>query len=625
MAVLTTKLATAPEMHLVHQAARLGRLDLLLAWANSASGVALRRFLIAEAVSAASVVDPGSLSADQLESAHELGISLSLDVSGSEEAPPHSVLVPFAIDGISVARRMLVSFSFEEEGDALSLHDDSVSAIAGALREAAVKASPAHPVDRYRFTMWKPGVEGELHISGRSLAPAVFVSAVSLWRDTHVIPGTAITGILAGTQMSAAGGLSEKIEGLSARSDFKRLVVAPGESEIARSLLGTHQRGDVTVVEASDLASLLRLSLADTPSSSLDVDDEMNKIRRDFDRAWETFRWPVLRERVERMAGSFVGQRPDLEVELWTMVGAARRHLGELDDGMRALTRAFEIAKQNELLVPDAPLIRLWTHHSMGALALGRMQEATKSAATALRIARRSRLRGEQIKALGCVGLVARARGRLRAAEKAQRDALVLVHEHKPNGCARSHAYLIACLGALHETEEARQIYDEGMDHLRGLEPLRARDHESWLRISLGGALVANGLMRQAAELLDVPCVQERIARDANPGLWARRYLGMALMHDPATVSRGVALLSASPGAYILPAASQLNMVASTNVLLEAQVRIAQNSVDDDLLTRVQNAMRWLPVPDRLRLDELRLRDGSVLAQLIKGLLARGV
>lgn len=625
MAVLTTKLANAPEVHLVHQAARLGRLDLLLMWASDAPGVALRRFLLAEATRAADIVDPGSLSANQLENAQKLGVSLSLDVSGGDEAPPHSVIVPFAIDGISVARRMLVTFSFEEEAESLSLQDDTASAIADALRGAAAKTSPAHPVYRYRFAMWKPGVEDELHISGRSLAPAVFVSATSLWTDTRVVPGTAITGILTGTRMSAAGGLTEKIEGLSARADFKRLVVAPGEGEIAKSLLAGHERSDVAVFEATDIASLLRLSLVETPSAVLDVDEEMHKIRRDFERAWETFRWPVLRERVERMAGSFVGKRPDLEVELWTMVGAARRHLGEAEDGMRALSRAFEIAKQNELWVPDAPLIRLWTHHSMGSLALGQMEQATKSAATALRIARRSRLRGEQIKALGCVGLVARARGRVRAAEKAQREALALVHEHRPNACARSHAYLIACLGALHETEEARRVYDEGMDHLRGLEPSRARDHESWLRISLGGALVANGLMRQAAELLDVPCVHERIARDANPGLWARRYLGVALMHHATATARGIALLSASPGAYSLPVASQLETVANTNVLLEAQIRLAQNTVDDDLRTRVQHAMRGLPLPEALRVDQFRLEHSDALTSLIESLLVRGV
>ncbi|MBK8173102.1 MAG: hypothetical protein IPK60_22595 [Sandaracinaceae bacterium] len=608
--------AAAPDLLHVQQAVQLGRLDMLIGWAERAPGVALRRFLVAQANGAAANVDPGALSSGDLSRAHALGITLSRDLSEAAEPPPHSVIVPFALPRLSVAQRMLMSFSFDDEPTRLRMQADTTDAIASAVGDAARIASPPYKIDRYRFTMWKTSGENAFSVSGRSLGPAALVSAVSLWQERAVEKGTAITGVIEGTRVTAAGGLSEKVDGLAARADLLRLIVARGEGEIARALLSERGRSDVSVVEVSDIAQLVATALVAERSSVVDPDEAMIEMRREFERAWETFRWPVLRERVERLAGSGLSHRPDVEVELWTMVGAARRHLGDPTEGLRALDRASIIASRFAKKIPDAPLARLATHRSMTYLALGDLKAASLAAARARRIARRARLRGEEIKALGCIGLVMRARGRLRAAATAQFEALTLVHEYKPSSCARSHAYLIDCLGAAGDIDGARRAYDQGLDHLQGLDAPRARDHESWLRISLGGALVSNDRMRQAAEILDVPCVQERIDRDANPGLWARRYLGVALCHEAASLDRGLALLAASPGAYSTAVGSRLVAVAHVNVLLEARSRVAAAKLDHDSHARLLRALGRISIFGERDLAELAVIGPKASAQL---------
>lgn len=569
---------------------RLGRIDLLLHWASEAEGVAERRYFIAEARRALPLVEPEALLASDNVLAEKAGLSLGRRSQGDDSIPPHSVIVPFAVSTLGISRRLVVSFAAFDQTPRAKFSNETTQAVREALHAASQIARPPHPVDRFRLTMWRPGLEGTLFVTGQSLGPAAFVSACALWLERRVRPGTAVTGVLRGRDVVASGNLAEKIEGLSWRGDVSRLLVARGEGAIARSLFAQRGRADVDVVEVANLDELLLESVVAERVASADADESLHALRRDFERGWQAFEWPTLQERAERLLGSLEGHRPDIEVELWTLTAAARRHAGDSEGSQIAITRAKVLAKSERTAIPDTVLCRLHLHASMTTLALGQRSKARSEADKALQLAGKARLRGEAIKALGCVGLVARASGRIDEAVRAQEEALRLVHAYKPSACARSHAYIIDALGESGDVAHARRAFHEGLDHLRGLPTRRAKDHESWLRVAFGGALVRNLRHREALLVLDVPCVHQRIAADANPGLWARRYLGVALLHDAATFERGAVLLAQSPGAYPMDPRSKLATSAALNVLLEAVESLRANRMTPDVEARACQA-----------------------------------
>lgn len=603
-----------PESTHVRVAANLGRVDLLLHWAMRAHGVAERRFFLGEARRALPLLEPHALSIADAKLAEALGVAAARAAATSDVVPPHSVIVPFALASLGLSRRVVVSYAAFDEQEAVQLSGETRAAVRDALRCATTFGRASQPLDRYRLTMWRPGLENSLFVTGQSLGPAVLVSACSLWTERSVKAGTAITAILSARDVTPAGGLAEKIEGLSFRGDLTRLIVARGEGAIARSLFAARQRSDVAVVEVSNVDELLDAALEPERASVVDVDEAVQTLRRDFERGWEAFEWPTLRERAERLLGSMSAHRPDIEVDLWTMTAAARRHAGDAQGSFRAINKAKSLARRHARSVPDAVLCRLHLHASMTLLGLGRRSAARVEAETARDLAKRARLVGEEIKALGCVGLVARALGNVVDAIQAQEAALTLVHSYRPTGCARTHAYIIDALGMKGDVSRARKSFHNALDHLHGLPQRRARDHESWLRIAFGGALVRNARSREALLVLDVPCVHERIQADANPGLWARRYLGLALMHDVATFDRGAALLAQSPGAYALEPRSKLAKSALLNVLLEADASIRANRMTLEVEARALLAM-----------ERLGARGANARSRLTKASLQRAI
>src|SRR5690606_31799163 len=146
-----------------------------------------------------------------------------------------------------------------------------------------------------------------------------------------------------------------------------------------------------------------------------------------------------------------------------------------------------------------------------------------RAARRAIAIARRARLRGEQVKALGCAGLVAMGQRRHEVARQYFEEALALTLLHAPEDAARSRVYLLDALGRLGREDEARAHWRAAMDEVEREDARGRRTKESWVRTGWGAALVELGHFEEAREVLDVPAVHDAIHDDPLPGLSARR------------------------------------------------------------------------------------------------------
>lgn len=606
--------AAAPTVGDVDAAVLTARVDRLLAYVAAADGIALRRWLVQALEHALLRADPGAL--DDA-TARVVASLVATTFRAAEVAPPpHSVVVPLAAEALGFARRIHVGFELDAGDAAESLSPDARSAVRDALDAASREVSPPHAPSRYRLAAWVPGALDGLRVEGASLGAATLVSAVALWSGRAVVDGTAISAGLSGAALLSVGALDAKLAALAARADVTRLIVAQADRERAHAFAASHA-AHIEIIGAADIDALLAAALGHAPRNvvALDVDHVVHEARRAFSGGWSAYRWPELRERLERVAAAIPPGRPDLEVAALTMLGAARRHLGAPEESARVLDRAAALAARSAAVVPDPPLVHLLEHVALTDVALGDLDHAVPAARRAVRVASEARLSGELIKALGTLGLVELARGRAAAAVDAQARALDIVHVYRPAGCVRTHAYLAEAHGAAGDLEGARAAFDEGLAHAAEHASAGARDDvEAWLRTSYGGALVACGALEEAVAVLSVPSVLARLAGDPLPGLLARRHLGRALAGAPTTcpadIERGLELLAQSPAAHRHLEAPRFLAMAHANVLYEARARLAHALWEPDVEARTMRALACLPRYGRMpaRLDPLVAR-----------------
>jgi len=606
--------AAAPSVEDVEAAVSTARVDRLVAFVAAADGIALHRWLVQALEHALQRADPGALDDATARVAMALVSAATRPVQVAP--PPHSVVVPFAAGALGFARRIHVGFELDAGDAAESLADDARSAVRDALDAAARLASPPHAPSRYRLAAWVPGALDGVRVEGASLGAATLVSAVALWSGRAVVAGTAISAGLSGAALLSVGALDAKLAALASRADVTRLIVAHGDRARAHALAMSHAPR-IEVIGAADVDALLATALGQTPRDAvaLDVDHVVHEARRAFSGGWSAYRWPELRERLERVAAAIPAGRPDLEVAALTMLGAARRHLGAPEESARVLDRAAALAAQNAAVVPDPPLVHLLEHVALTDVALGDLDHAVPAARRAVRVASAARLSGELMKALGTLGLVELARGRSAAAVDAQARALDIAHVYRPAGCVRTHAYLAQARGAAGDLEGARAAFEEGLAHAAEHSAAGQRDDvEAWLRTSYGGALVACDAFEEAVAALSVPSVLERLSGDPLPGLLARRHLGRALasapLTRPADIERGLELLAQSPAAHRHLEAPRFLAMAHANVLYEARARLAHALWEPDVEARTIRALACLPRYGRMpaQLDPLVAR-----------------
>jgi tetratricopeptide (TPR) repeat protein len=434
-------------------------------------------------------------------------------------------------------------------------------------------------------------------VTGPSLGAAAFVSAMSLWSERAVRRGTVVTGKVLGANIVGVGSIDAKLHAaVRGRADVERVIVPRAAYEQAKRLLGKHG-SKIDVVGVATLEQLADAALEAAPRRNLPARHRLAELRREFDEGWQTFGWPSVREHAERLLSVVPVTSADLRVDLLSMLGATQEHLGFPLASLEILDQALLLATQpaNALCIPDLALSRLYQHLAMTHRRLRNFGKASRAAARAVMHAKRGRHRDELYKSHGCAGLVELAAGRARHAVTAFERSLELVHVHAPESCSRSHGYLIEARAQAGDEAGARREWEHGLEHLQRAKPSkRSAMSEAWLRTSWGAALWHLGRAPEAAAALDVPVVRNAIERAPLPGLWARRYLGLALLAE-GDASEGQALLAASPVAYGPALGANLLFGAHINVLCEAWGVLSRDRWDSDIAGRARAALHRFP------------------------------
>ncbi len=505
-----------------------------LARLRAAHGIAERRFARAGLERALACADPESLSDAEAREASALGISRELVETARRAKPPHAVRVPLVTEsGRAVVRMFELAFEPLETRVVLGAEADAACQAAIALAAARMPAPP--DPRRYRFVPCAT-LEGAL-IEGHSLAAACFVSAAALFRDRPVRAGAVVTGALEGERVVSVGGMRAKAAAAQ----------AVGASPFVCPVADAEGHGDALGVASLD--ALEAACLADRAATS-DPEALVERAARAARDGWSGYRWRAVREATTRALAIVPTGRPDLRVDALAQLAGASRHLGDLAASARAIELAVEVVESptGQCAVPDDALCRLERQRAMLERSRGRLSEAGRAARRAVTIARRARMRGELLKALGVEGLVAMARGADDAALVPLHEALAITLERTPTDAARSRAYLVEALGRLGRLDEARRQAELALEEC-ALDGARGHAKEGWVRTSLGGALVACERWTEARDVLSTPDVQSAIEHDPLPGLVARRWLGIAL-HRTGEGARASTLLTSGAFAY---------------------------------------------------------------------------
>lgn len=565
-----------------------GRVDRLLARVRDARSIAQRRFALDAVARGLLLADPGSVPPSVRDEALALRVDPSTVAAASAPRTPHAVAVPLVAraPGVGFVRQVQVTFDPAGLLDDDGLFDvDARRAVVEAITAAARRARPPSEPALHRLVPVRPQALRHARVEGRSLSAAAYVSAVSLWTERPVRPDVVVTGAVAGDAIVSVGDLEAKARA-AAQSGAARLVVPAAEPRPAAP-------AGLEVVAVADVDALLDAALRAGTRRRVRPERAVEEARALFASGWRGYRWPTVREHLARLAGTLPAGRVDLRTEVLTRLAAAQRHLGDPSGSLEILGEAAAIVDSEEgrVAVPDAPITYLWQQTAMTHRQLCRFAEAARAAARGAEVARHARLRGELIKALGCVGLVALSRGRPEDAVVAFAESLELTLAHDPHRTARTHAYLIDAHARTGEEAAARRHFAAAMRELAA-EPDASR--ESWVRTSWAGALLRLGHPAEALEALDVPAVRESLEAEPLPGLLARRYLGRALCAT-GEAGRGFEVLAASPLVHGRALEPHLGFLAHLNVLFEARARLAAGAFGADVAGRARRALDHVP------------------------------
>jgi tetratricopeptide (TPR) repeat protein len=577
----------------IDAALRAGRVAPLIARAESATGVAARRFATDLAGRAIALADPGSLAPELRARARALGIEEAVIAAAEDDAPPHAARVPL-IDGASdegFVRMLWVEH--DPTGiapDRPALDERARDAIASALARAADIAAPPREHDRFRLVAARPAALSGAVIDGESLGAAVLVSAVSLWSERPIRAGIAITGALSPSGVGRIGGTSAKVAA-AIEASLAAIIVPADNAREARA----SSDGRIEIVPVRTIDELIERAV-ETTIVPIDPEGAVRAARAAFAEGWRGYRWPAIAERLARTSGALPDGRPELRIETLARLAAARRHLGDPEGSLAVIESARAIAESAPDAIPDAQWSLLEQQRAMTELRRFRFAEASRAAKRAIAIARRGRLRGELIKSLGCAGLVELARDRAERAALAFEEALALTLIHAPDNVARSRVYLIDALGRLGRKEDARAQWSLASREVERGDARARRAKDAWVRTGWGGALERMGDLDEAIAVLDVPAVHQSLHEEPLPGLLARRHLGRALaLAGVASAGRGLHLLASSPLAHGRGLEPGLRSVAQVNVLIEAEARLAIDRLDEDARARARAALDALP------------------------------
>lgn len=584
--------------HRLRAAIHAGRVTEVLGELEAAHGVGPRRYLMDVLRRVVAQADPGSVSDDVLRRLEQVGLATAELAPLTGEVPEHAVHVPLVTvgDGEGFCRLMIASYDPSGTRMQRERYDAAARAAVADGFFAAAHALGRVQLGVYTFLPYRPGVLGQVHVSGASLGAAAAVSAASVWSGRAVRAGTAVTGRIAGERVAPVGGMHAKVAALVGRRELRRLVVPSEDHAVAAALAEEHDL-ELEVNGVATVHELLEAALEPEARLERDPEKAVAEAQAAYGRGWQGWQWPALLERLSRLAAQVPSRRPDLQVRVFTMLGSVHRNLGDPAESLEMLEEALALVDTEEaqLAVPDEARTFLYRHLGVTLRLLCRFDEALEVARKAEDYARRGRLRGGLAYALGTRGLVHLSRGELDEAIACQEGALHHLLRHDPTYAVRTAANLVEALGRAGRTEQARARYLEGQALAeRTVDPARRRTDDQWLRTRLAGALRRPADAAEVRSVLAVPSVQDAIARQPLPGLLARRWLGLAEI-DLGRRETGYARLAQSPTAHPKAREPHVRFLAQLNVLYEGRARAAHGEIDSDAVQRMRLALTHLP------------------------------
>lgn len=575
-----------------------GRIDVLLEHTRAAPSIAARRFALDALARGLLLADPGTVDARTREAAIELRVDLSTIAAASAPRQPHAVAVPLVARERDVAFVRQVYVAYDPVGllaETGLLETQARRAIAGAIQEAARRAPPPSDPALHRLVAARPSALANARIDGPSLGAATYVSALSLFSGRPVREGVVVTGAVHGRSIGSVGAMEEKVR--AARAHGAEEIVVPAADEAAARSIASGLGEAPKVVGVADVDALGRAVLALDAGPRVSPERAVEDARELFRTGWKGYRWPAIRAALSRVSGTLPAQRVDLRVENLCRLGAAQRHLGDPVGSLAILEEAASIVSSDagRRGVPDEKLAYLHQQTAMTHRQLCDFGAAARAAKRGVSVARRARLRGVLIRALGCAGLVAMSRGDVAGAVAAFEESLAVTLDFDPHRTARTRSYLIEALGAAGRWDAARRHFDEAMRELDADDDdASRRATESWVRTSWGGALLALDRPEEAVRALDVATVHTSLEEEPLPGLLARRSLGLALARSGGA-TRGFEILAASPLVHGRALEPHLRFLAHLNVLFEAHARSSCGAWSPDIAGRARRALEHLP------------------------------
>jgi tetratricopeptide (TPR) repeat protein len=572
-----------------------GRVDALVLRARAARSIAERRFALDALARGLLGADPGTVTPAQRDEARALRVDPSTIAAAAADRLPHAVSVPLVASqrGFGFVRQVHVTFDPVGLGDEDAFDADARHALREAIQAAAGVAAPPSEPRLHRLVAAQPHVLRHARVEGRSLSAAAFVSAAALWTGRPVRADVAVTGELRQGLIHGVGELAAKVR--AARVHGFRALVVPSIDRAAAKV--ARDGGPLEIVGVGTAEELLAVALHPEARPRLDPESAAAEARKLSTSGWRGYQWPSVRERLASLSGTLPSYRLDVRVDVLVRLAAAQRHLGDPSGSLELLHEAESLVRSPEgrRAVPDGPITYLYLQKAMTCRQLGRFGEAARAAARSVAVARSARLRGELVKALGGVGLVALTRRRIDQAVRAFEESLEVTLAHDPHGTARSRAYLVEALSLAGAADAAAAQFEAAMAELGRLpDDASRRSKESWVRTSWGGGLVQLGRAAEAVDVLDRPAVHVSMGEEPLPGLLARRHLGLALIGAGAE-ERGFELLAASPLVHGRALEPHLALAAHLNVLFEARARLEADAWGPDVLGRARRALDHVP------------------------------
>jgi tetratricopeptide (TPR) repeat protein len=492
---------------------------LLDEWA--CAGIGVRRSLERRLSARLDEMDPGSVPANVVARLEALRLS---GRGFSRELPSNAVFVPFVDEAGGLVAAIQVHEGGLHEGALQSkMTPECRQACMGAIRLASKIAERRTFGGVVELVTEMRGARVE-QVTGRSLSLGVYLSALALFSGRRVRPGTVASGDLVDGEPRGVGRHEAKLASLLGRSDIERVVVAAEDEALARKAAADLAL-EVEVVGVDSLEAAARAALGESILAGRDLAESVAKARRTYGDGWGPRGWALVEQAVTPLLGAVPESRPELRLELHTMLAAARRNAGDSAGALDLLDVAAVSLEGDERWIDKRVLAFYRRQRALSLLDLEHEAEAMSEARASMRAAEEAGLPGDYAVALGTSSLVCLGAGDGASALELAEEALDLLGGRDERAALRAQAYRVLALMKLRRVAEAEEALRAIADATRDAYARRA---EAWMRAYVAGSFLEMDEPRRAIEVLGAEVSVEELRRDSDLGPLLRLYAGEA-------------------------------------------------------------------------------------------------